>query len=134
MIGSRGPKMMLLGVVSAALVLGCESKPATSDTTTVVGTASVASASKPAHTITVTTATYGLGCGVPPGNRTEIVGRECNGKAACSFAVSNKDGDPKPGCAKDFVVEYRCGADTTVKKADHPAVTDENYAVDLKCD
>jgi hypothetical protein len=131
MVWSCGRKMMLVAAIFAAQVLGCESKPVTSNATTAE---SAAPASKLARTITVTTATYGLGCGVPPGNRTDIVGRECNGKGACSFAVSNKAGDPKPGCPKDFAVEYRCGADTSVKKAEHPAVTDENYAVDLKCD
>ena len=131
MVGSCGRKMMLVAACVAALVLGCESKPATTNTTTAE---SAAPASKVPRTISVTAATYGLSCGVPAGNRTDIVGHECNGKSTCSFTVSNKDGDPKPGCPKDFVVEYRCAADLPVKKAEHAAQTDENYAVDLKCD
>jgi hypothetical protein len=84
--------------------------------------------------IAIVSATYGRACGPTAiGNRTELVGRECNGKAACSYLVNNAAGDPFPGCAKDFDVEYRCHACAGTTKVTHAAAKDENYKVNLPC-
>ena len=72
-------------------------------------------------------------CGVPAGNRSNAVARECNGKSQCSFVVSSQDGDPKPGCPKDFAVEHRCGSDPRLMHTAHPAAANENYHVELAC-
>jgi hypothetical protein len=127
-----GLKMMLVGIPALALVLACENKPSAGS----APTESVAAqpVQRAAGAIMVQTATYGVVCGVPAGNRTELVARECNGKAQCTFTVSNKEGDPKPGCSKDFSVDYRCAPDGPLKNASHPAVQNENYPIDLKCD
>jgi 4-amino-4-deoxy-L-arabinose transferase-like glycosyltransferase len=54
-------------------------------------------------------ATYGANCGAPPGNATQAVQRECDGRSRCNFVVNVQDlGDPATGCAKEFEVEWQC--------------------------
>jgi hypothetical protein len=54
-------------------------------------------------------ATYGANCGAPPGNATTAARRECDGRSTCHFVVNVQDlGDPAPGCAKEFEVEWQC--------------------------
>lgn len=85
--------------------------------------------------ITVSSATYGAVCRVAAGNDTANVAGKCNGKSTCSYVVSNNTrpgGDPAPGCAKDFKVQYSCGSGGQ-KEASHPASVDEGYSVTLSC-
>jgi hypothetical protein len=80
-----------------------------------------------ANVIHVVDATFGLACKdfTPPsgrpnlvkvGNFTAVLTSVCDkAKGACSFAVDAvKDGDPAPGCGKDFVASWRCGSDAKV--------------------
>jgi hypothetical protein len=82
-----------------------------------------------ANVIHVVDATYGLACKdfAPPsdhpnlvkvGNFTALLTSVCDkAKGACSFAVDAvKDGDPAPGCAKDFIANWRCGSDKKVHR------------------
>jgi len=61
-------------------------------------------------TIKVGFATYGGNCRAPRRNATSHVAAQCNGRSSCRYTVSyRKLGDPAPGCAKSFVVTWRCG-------------------------
>ena len=83
--------------------------------------------------IAVVEATYGRGCGgsatpartpyeVKPGNATKSVADECNGKGRCELLLSaSKIGDPAPGCAKDFFIQWRCGDAAAIRTAQLPA-------------
>jgi hypothetical protein len=63
------------------------------------------------NTISVTSATYGAICKVPKGNFTSPLQSACNGKSTCQYTVQFAPvGDPAPGCAKDFAVEWTCGS------------------------
>jgi hypothetical protein len=83
--------------------------------------------------ISVITATFGLGCGAATGNYTQSISDECNGRIDCSYPPADRRGDPFPGCAKGFSVEYRCAERGPVRRIDHPAST-EHYSVQLSCD
>jgi hypothetical protein len=89
--------------------------------------------SPPGGPIAVVVATYGGACGAPSGNATASVATECGGKLRCDYVVNNRYGDPVPMCPKDFVVQYRCGADPAPKQAGHAATVNEGYAVTLDC-
>jgi hypothetical protein len=82
--------------------------------------------------ISVVSATYGRACGAVPGNYTQSVVDECNGRFDCTYPPADRRGDPFPGCAKDFSVEYRCGNGARVRRAEH-AAKDEPYNVELTC-
>jgi hypothetical protein len=59
--------------------------------------------------IEVMQATYGSNCGAKWGNATADVANACNGMHNCDYQVDvRRLGDPAFGCAKQFVVEYRC--------------------------
>jgi len=72
--------------------------------------------------ITVRSATYGANCDVPAGNATRFVSWNCDGRTRCAYRVDYEIiGDPARGCAKDFQVEWQCGADPVVRKGSlHP--------------
>jgi hypothetical protein len=62
-------------------------------------------------------ATYGANCGAPSGNATSAVQRDCADHTRCNFIVNVSDlGDPAPGCAKQFDVEWQC-EDTGERRA-----------------
>jgi hypothetical protein len=79
----------------------------------------------PARRIYVFEATYGANCGpdiptIPPpylglepverNNATQAVSNECDGTSVCDYRVDYQVlGDPAPGCAKQFYVNYACG-------------------------
>jgi hypothetical protein len=80
-----------------------------------------------ASVIHVVNATYGQICRdfvspygkpnlVKVGNFTALLTSACDkAKTTCLFAVDAvKDGDPTPGCSKDFVASWRCGSDPKV--------------------
>jgi hypothetical protein len=59
--------------------------------------------------IEVASATYGGNCGAPGGNDTTNVAAACEGKRDCVYRVDyHVIGDPTFGCAKDYVVQWRC--------------------------
>jgi hypothetical protein len=63
------------------------------------------------NTIHVTAATYGATCHQPSGNVTKFLTDACNGRATCDYVVQYQTiGDPAPGCAKDFAVQWTCSA------------------------
>jgi hypothetical protein len=68
-----------------------------------------ANAQPPPATISVVAGTYGASCKQPLGNTTKYLAAACDGKQFCNFVVNLSYGDPAPGCAKDFAVEWRCG-------------------------
>jgi len=62
--------------------------------------------------IKVIAATYGKNCGVPYGNVTNHLAETCDGRATCEYFIDYRViGDPAPGCAKDYFVEWECGGD-----------------------
>ncbi len=63
--------------------------------------------------IQVSAGTYGGNCGVPHGNVTGDLAGTCNGQRTCDYTVDyQKIGDPRFGCAKDYVAEWSCGGET----------------------
>lgn len=65
-----------------------------------------------ASVIHVTAATYGgATCHQPTGNVTRFLSQACDGKKMCDYVVQYQAiGDPAPGCAKDFTVQWTCSA------------------------
>lgn len=62
------------------------------------------------NVVRVTSATYGgATCHQPNGNVTSFLATACNGKKICDYSVQYQNiGDPAPGCAKDFAVQWTC--------------------------
>jgi hypothetical protein len=59
--------------------------------------------------IHVILATYGYNCRASPGNATASVTKKCERNLNCEYAVDVAQlGDPAPGCAKNFIVNYQC--------------------------
>jgi hypothetical protein len=53
--------------------------------------------------------TYGYNCGGAAGNATASVAKRCDGNLNCDYQVdASQLIDPAPGCAKTFIVNYRC--------------------------
>jgi hypothetical protein len=95
------------------------------------GTGSGTAAPRPP--IDVVVATYGGNCGVGTGNVTATVRSMCNGKYACTFTADNGAfGDPRNGCAKDFIAQWKCG-DEMFQTAPVNVQTNEGYAIKLEC-
>lgn len=64
--------------------------------------------------IRVSSATYGLNCGVASGNVTDHIAAQCNGRQSCNYTIDHKIiGDPAKGCAKDYRVTYSCSGGGT---------------------
>lgn len=62
--------------------------------------------------------TYGKNCGATYGNTTEHLAQDCNDKKHCDYVIDTKIiGDPVLGCSKDYIAEWRCGNDQTVRTA-----------------
>lgn len=82
-------------------------------------------------TIDVISASYGQNCGVKRGNVTHYISSACNGKTSCTYHIDHtKIGDPAFGCAKNFVVDYRCGNER-LQSAISPEASGKN--IDLEC-
>jgi hypothetical protein len=74
--------------------------------------------------VQVTSATYGPNCGAPRDNVKAQLAAACDGQVRCDYVVDFRIlGDPAPGCAKTFVVEWICavGATTRIHKVDAEA-------------
>jgi len=87
-------------------------------------------------TIGVTSATYGgnPNAHAPTGNATSSVAFLCNGSAFCDYAVwSTALGDPAPGVAKDFYVQYTCTPGGTVHQAWTAAEAGFGSVAHLRC-
>lgn len=60
--------------------------------------------------IQIESATYGGNCGAAKGNVTGHIAKQCSGKSECRYTVDHEIiGDPAYGCAKTYIVRYRCG-------------------------
>jgi hypothetical protein len=87
-----------------------------------------------ANDIEVVQATYGASCRASAGNATSDVADTCNGEETCRYTVDVRElGDPLSGCEKNFVVEYRCGADEPTKTIELPAEAGLGSVATLTC-
>ena len=67
--------------------------------------------------IIVLEATYGGNCGVPRGNVTQHVAKQCDGNSQCRYVPNYKViGDPAYNCKKDYILSYRCSGDGEVRE------------------
>jgi hypothetical protein len=74
-------------------------------------TAATTGSSETEPSIEVLQATYGSNCGADRGNATRNVAGVCDRTATCDYRVDvTRLGDPAPGCAKQFDVDYRCSS------------------------
>ncbi len=81
-------------------------------------TALLAGATAQAGTISVESATYGANCGIEADNDGASVKALCDGQALCRYSVNGLVlGDPKRGCAKNFVVHYICEGNPQTRTA-----------------
>jgi hypothetical protein len=91
-------------------------------------------AAAPPIGLSIHSATYGATCGAAAGNATGDVRRTCSGKTDCDYIVDvARLGDPSQGCAKDFAVDYSCGANATVLHGAVPAEAGLRKHLKLSC-
>lgn len=84
--------------------------------------------------IKILSGTYGGNCKQPAGNKTPHIAQACTGKASCDYVVDYQViGDPAYGCAKDYVAEYTCGSDPTVRRASASPEAGFKTTVSLSC-
>jgi uncharacterized membrane protein len=84
--------------------------------------------------IEVVQATYGSNCGAGFGNATRDVADACNGTQSCAYHVDvGRLGDPAPGCAKEFLVDYRCAGGQPSKHVTVPAEAGLGRTAALAC-
>lgn|GEM_PF-1765040 len=84
--------------------------------------------------VRVVSATYGGTCNVRAGNVTGQLAQSCNGHTTCDYSVDyHVLGDPSPGCAKDFVVEWACETDGTTHRRSLPGEAGFGSKVMLTC-
>jgi peptidoglycan/LPS O-acetylase OafA/YrhL len=84
--------------------------------------------------LNVVSATYGGNCGGPADNATRDLAANCNGKAACAYAVDvNRLGDPAPDCGKDFVASYSCAPDAPILRKKLPGEAGLGSVLTLSC-
>jgi hypothetical protein len=73
---------------------------------------------KDSSLIAIIAGTYGSNCGATYGNKTVHLAQACNGKKHCDYFIDSKIiGDPVSGCSKDYIAEWRCGDDETLRSA-----------------
>jgi len=90
-----------------------------------------ASTTPPIH---VVAGSYGLNCRASRGNTTAHLQRSCEGRRECAYRVDYRViGDPAYGCPKDYVAEWTCGADPTVRRAAAPPEAGLGSVVLLSC-
>jgi len=84
--------------------------------------------------ILVTSATYGEGCGVRPGNATGMIQAACHGQTDCTYVVDVAQlSDPVEGCAKTFTVDYICAPNRTPQRIEVPAGVGLKSVARLQC-
>jgi peptidoglycan/LPS O-acetylase OafA/YrhL len=80
------------------------------------------------------TASYGANCDAQRGNATKSLSKTCNGRNSCQYIVDvTKLGDPAPGCAKNFTVEYQCAPSEIRYRKDLPSEAGLGSRLDLSC-
>jgi hypothetical protein len=85
--------------------------------------------------IRIVAGSYGQNCRAPHGNKTPHLQQTCEGQATCAYRVDYKViGDPAYGCQKDYVAEFTCGADPTVRRAQAGPEAGFGSIVNLTCD
>jgi hypothetical protein len=92
-----------------------------------------------AGVITVRRATYGGNCGTTRDvarDDTVRIAAECNAKERCTYRIDRSKmsdrSDPKPQCAKSYVVVYACSEEKTHRVAlQKPEANDHN--IELNC-
>lgn len=92
-----------------------------------------------AGVITVRRATYGGNCGTSRDvarDDTARIAAECNGKERCTYHIDRSKisdrPDPKPKCAKSYVVVYACSEEKMHRVAlQKPEASDHD--IDLSC-
>lgn len=84
--------------------------------------------------IRVVSGTYGGGtCRQPRGNRTAELAQACDGSNRCSYNIDARViGDPAFGCAKDYVAEWTCGQDRSIRQSRVSPEADRHSVV-LEC-
>jgi hypothetical protein len=97
-----------------------------------------------ADRIEVTEASYGMNCQgskgpngqvnqVKAGNVTAVISKICTeARESCRFMFESSIGDPAPGCGKDLLIGWRCGADATVNQR-HVAGEAHSKTILLAC-
>jgi len=84
--------------------------------------------------IHVLAGSYGLNCRAARGNTTAHLYGSCEGRAECAYRVDYRIiGDPAYGCQKDYVAEWTCGGDPTVRRAVAPPEAGSGSVVPLSC-
>jgi hypothetical protein len=84
--------------------------------------------------IQIRSATYGVNCGVAPGNATLDLSRACDGKAKCGYVVDvERLQDPAPRCSKDFSVDFACPPDATPLHKELPGEAGPSSHLLLTC-
>lgn len=74
-----------------------------------IALAAFGAAAPVAGTVRVLRATYGANCGAPQGNKTAELRQACDGQVECNYVIDVQVlGDPAPGCAKTFDVDWIC--------------------------
>ena len=93
----------------------------------------IAQAQGQSNAVKVTAATYGASCKQPAGNVTKFLADACNGKTTCDYVIKYQTiGDPAPGCAKDFSVQWTC-SNGVGGTASAPAEAGLGSKVSLQC-
>ena len=78
---------------------------------------------------------YGQNCRAAHGNTTPHLQQMCEGQVSCAYRVDYKViGDPAYGCRKDYVAEWRCGNDPTVRSAAAAPEAGFGATVQLSCE
>jgi hypothetical protein len=85
--------------------------------------------------ISVKAGTYGGNCHAPHGNVTDYLRSECDGRSSCSYEIDfHKIGDPVPFCSKDYLAEWTCGNDLTIRRASASAEAGIGTRITLNCE
>ena len=92
-----------------------------------------------AGVITVRRATYGGNCGTSRDvakDDTVRIAAECNAKERCTYRIDRNKmsdrSDPKPQCAKSYVVVYACSKERTHRVALQKAEAND-HDIELNC-
>jgi hypothetical protein len=93
-----------------------------------------------ARVITVRRATYGGNCGTSRDvarDDTVRIAAECNAKERCTYHIDRSKisdrPDPKPKCAKSYLVVYACSGEKMHRVALQKAEAND-HDIDLNCD
>ncbi len=89
----------------------------------------------PALAIHVVAGSYGPNCRAPRGNVTAHLAEKCDGRPECAYRIHHwLIGDPVYGCAKSYIAEWTCGAESEVRRAVAEPEAGYGGGVYLSCD